>query len=120
MLPENLSNDICSLKPNVDRLAFSVIFKLDNKANINDFSFSETIICSNHRFTYESAQSCIDNNSGIFVEELSFLNKTAKLLKNNRILDGSINFESSDIKFLLDKNNVPIGLKHKVIFKQTA
>ena len=113
MLPENLSNDICSLKPNVDRLAFSVIFKLDNKANINDFSFSETIICSNHRFTYESAQSCIDNNSGVFVEELSFLNKTAKLLKNNRISEGSINFESSDIKFLLDKNNVPIGLKHK-------
>ena len=113
MLPENLSNDICSLKPNVDRLAFSVIFKLDNKANINDFSFSETIICSDHRFTYESAQNCIDNNSGVFVEELSFLNKTAKLLKNNRISEGSINFESSDIKFLLDKNNVPIGLKHK-------
>jgi len=113
MLPENLSNDICSLKPNVDRLAFSVIFKLDNKANIKDFSFSETIICSNHRFTYESAQSCIDNNAGVFVEELSFLNKTAKLLKNNRVSEGSINFESSDIKFLLDKNNVPIGIGHK-------
>ena len=94
MLPENLSNDICSLKPNVDRLAFSVIFKLDNKANINDFSFSETIICSNHRFTYESAQSCIDNNSGVFVEELSFLNKTAKLLKNNRILEGLLTLKA--------------------------
>ena len=113
MLPENLSNDICSLKPNVDRLAFSVIFKIDDKANIKDFFFSETIICSNHRFTYESAQDCIDNNSGVFVEELSFLNKTAKLLKKDRIFEGSINFESSDIKFLLDKNNVPIGLKHK-------
>ncbi len=113
MLPENLSNDICSLKPNVDRLAFSVIFKLDDKANIKNFSFSETIICSNHRFTYESAQDCIDNNAGVFVEELSFLNKTAKLLKNNRISEGSINFESSDIKFLFDKNNVPVGLSHK-------
>ncbi len=113
MLPENLSNDLCSLKPNVDRLAFSVIFKLDNKANINDFSFSETIICSNHRFTYESAQSCIDNNSGVFVEELSFLNKTASILKKNRISKGSINFESSDIKFLLDKNNIPIALSQK-------
>ena len=113
MLPENLSNDICSLKPNVDRLAFSVIFKIDDKANIKDFFFSETIICSNHRFTYESAQDCIDNNSGVFVEELSFLNKTAKLLKKDRIFEGSINFESSDIKFLLNKKNVPIGLSHK-------
>jgi ribonuclease R len=113
MLPENLSNDICSLKPNVDRLAFSVIFKIDNTANIKDFSFSETIICSDHRFTYESAQDCINNKTGVFFEELSFLNKTAKLLKNNRISKGSINFESSDIKFLFDKYNVPVGLSHK-------
>lgn len=113
MLPENLSNDICSLKPNVDRLAFSVIFKIDNNANIKDFSFSETIICSDHRFTYESAQDCINNENGMFYEELSFLNKTAKLLKKKRISKGSINFESSDIKFLFDKNNVPVGLSHK-------
>jgi len=113
MLPENLSNDICSLKPNVDRLAFSVIFQIDNNANIKDYSFSETIICSDHRFTYESAQECINNETGVFFEELSFLNKTAKLLKNKRISKGSINFESSDMKFLFDKNNVPIGLSHK-------
>jgi len=113
MLPENLSNDICSLKPNVDRLAFSVIFKFDHKANIKDFSFAETIICSDHRFTYESAQDCIKNKTGVFFEELSFLNKTAKLLKKTRLSNGSINFESSDIKFLFDKNNIPIDLKHK-------
>jgi len=113
MLPENLSNDICSLKPNVDRLAFSVIFQIDNNANIKDFSFAETIICSDHRFTYESAQDCINNETGVFFEELSFLNKAAKLLKNKRISKGSINFESSDMKFLFDKNNVPIGLSHK-------
>ena len=113
MLPENLSNDICSLKPSVDRLAFSVIFQIDNNANIKDYSFSETIICSDHRFTYESAQDCINNETGVFFKELSFLNKTAKLLKNKRISKGSINFESSDMKFLFDKNNVPIGLSHK-------
>ena len=113
MLPENLSNDICSLKPNVDRLAFSVVFKIDNNASIIDYYFAETIICSNHRFTYESAQECIDKKSGIFFEELSFLNDIAKSLKKKRITNGSINFESSEIKFLLDKNNIPIEVQQK-------
>ena len=113
MLPESLSNDICSLKPNVDRLAFSVIFNINKHAEIISFKISETIIHSNKRFSYEEAQNIINKGSGTFYEELQFLNKISKILKEKRNSNGSINFMNNDIYFILDKKNNPISIEEK-------
>ena len=108
MLPEVLSNDLCSLKPTVDRLCFSVIFELDAMANINSYSINKTIINSDKRFTYKEAQKNIDDFSGVFCRELTIINSIAKVLRKNRKNNGSINFEKEETKFKLDKNKNPI------------
>ena len=110
MLPEVLSNDLCSLKPKVDRLCFSVIFELDAMANINRYSISKTIINSDKRFTYKEAQKNIDDFSGVFCEELTIINSIAKVLRKNRKNNGSINFEKEETRFKLDKNKNPIDV----------
>lgn len=110
MLPEVLSNDLCSLKPQVDRLCFSVIFKLDAMANINSYSINKTIINSNKRFTYKEAQKNIDDFSGAFCKELTIINSIAKVLRKNRKNNGSINFEKEETRFKLDKNKNPIDV----------
>ena len=84
MLPEFLSNDLCSLKPNVDRLAFSVIFDINDRAEVVNYSINKTIIHSDFRFTYEHAQKNLEENSGMFSKELSFLDKTAKKLRKKK------------------------------------
>ena len=81
MLPENISNNVCSLKPNVDRFAFSIIFKINSSGTVLDFKICETIIHSNHRFTYKEAQETIDTKSGPFFEELIVLNRIYKKLR---------------------------------------
>ncbi len=113
MLPEVLSNNICSLKPNVDRLAYSVLFEMDEKANLINYSIQKTVIHSDARFTYQSAQNVIDNKKGVFDTELLLLNKLSKLLRQKRQKKGSINFESSEVKFILDDNNNPIDVYFK-------
>tara|TARA_B110000003_G_C16615882_1_gene521273 strand:- start:11 stop:1966 length:1956 start_codon:yes stop_codon:yes gene_type:complete len=113
MLPEVLSNNICSLKPNVDRLAFSVLFEMDNEGGVLDYQIRKTIIHSDIRFTYESAQKLIDNKKGFFAKELILLNKLSKILKKKRQQNGSINFESSEVKFILDNKNNPINVSFK-------
>ena len=84
MLPENLSNDICSLKPNVDRLVFSVLFDIDKNANVLGYTISKSIIHSNYRFTYEEAQNIIDNKKGVYSNELILLNDLAKKIKKKK------------------------------------
>ena len=113
MLPEVLSNNICSLKPNVDRLSYSILFEMDESANILDYTIKKTVIHSDVRFTYQTAQDVIDNKEGKLVTELLLLDKLSKILRDKRQQNGSINFESTEVKFILDKNNNPIDVYFK-------
>ncbi len=113
MLPEILSNNICSLKPNVDRLAYSVLFEMDEKANLVDYKIKKTVIHSDVRFTYQTAQDVIDNKEGQLATELLLLDKLSKILRTKRQQNGSINFESTEVKFILDKDNNPIDVYFK-------
>ena len=115
MLPEVLSNDICSLKPNVDRLAYSVFFEINGKAEVIDYKIAKTVIHSDVRFTYESAQEIINSKKGLLVTEILLLNRLSKILRRKRQENGSINFESSEVKFILDDDNMPID----VFFKES-
>jgi len=113
MLPEVLSNNICSLKPNVDRLAYSIFFEMDESANMVNYTIKKTVIHSDFRFTYQTAQDVIDNREGKLVTEILLLDKLSKILREKRQQDGSINFESTEVKFILDKNNNPIDVYFK-------
>ena len=110
MLPEVLSNNLCSLMPNIDRLAFSVIFEMTKEAKIISYNITKTIIHSDKRFTYKQAQKIIDNKDGLFSSELLLLNRLSKILKKERQKNGSINFESNEVSFVLDKNNHPVDV----------
>ena len=113
MLPEKLSNNLCSLKPDVDRLTYSVIIKFDKEFSIIDSWIGKTVIHSNKRFTYEEAQNSIDSNDGIFHSELTILNSIAKKIRNNRFISGSFNFGSDEIKFKLNEKKEPIEVYKK-------
>ena len=115
MLPEVLSNNICSLKPNVDRLAYSVIFEMNEKANLIGYKIKKTVIHSNVRFTYKTAQDVIDNRKGLLATELLLLDRLSKILRKRRQKNGSINFESTEVNFMLDKNNTPVNVCFKEI-----
>jgi ribonuclease R len=114
MLPERLSNGLCSLRPNEDKLTFSAIFEIDEEAKVKNEWFGRTIIYSNRRFTYEEAQERIESQSGDFVEEILTLNNLAKKLKEYRFKKGAINFETVEVKFQLDENGKPLGVYPKV------
>ena len=94
MLPEKLSNDLCSLKPNVDRLSFSVLFEIDKEAKVIAYNITESVIHSDKRFAYLDAQETINSKKGIFNEELIILNDLSKILRKKRQKNGSINFLS--------------------------
>ena len=113
MLPERLSNNLCSLKPNVDRLAYSVFFKIDASANLIDYKIHKTIIHSDFRFTYQTAQDIINNKKGPIAKELLLLDRLSKKLRRERYKNGSINFESTEVKFILDNNNTPVDVYFK-------
>jgi len=108
MLPENLSNDLCSLKPHVDRLAFSVIFTLSPSFEIIKQWFGKTVINSKRRFAYEEAQEVIETGKGDHVEELRLLNRMAKHFESIRFANGALRFESKEIRFRFDENKRPI------------
>ena len=113
MLPEKLSNNLCSLKPNVDRLTFSVIIKFDSNLSIVDYWIGRTVIHSKKRFTYDEAQESINNKNGLFHKKLNILNKIAKNIRIKRFKSGSFNFSSNEIKFRLDKEKKPIEVFRK-------
>ena len=115
MLPERLSNGICSLVPNEDRLAFSVIFTLNKNGDITKEWHGKTIIHSDKRFTYEEAQSIIEGSSDKYENEVKILNSLAKKIRNKRMGNGSIEINGSEIKFKLDKKTKkPIGVYSKI------
>jgi ribonuclease R len=114
MLPEVLSNGLCSLRPNEDKLTFSAVFELDNNAKIVSEWFGKTIIHSDRRFSYEQAQEILEGNDGDFKEEILSLNKLAYKLRDVRFKSGSIAFETVEIKFKLDENGKPLGVYQKV------
>ena len=114
MLPEKLSNLLCSLRPNEDKLTFSAIFELDDKFNIKHYSIAKTIIHSNRRFTYEDAQRVIETGEGDYVEELQLLNKISKDIRAKRMKKGAIAFEKAEVKFKLDETGKPLGVVLKI------
>jgi len=113
MLPERISNELCSLRPHEDKLCFSVIFTLSESHKIVDRWMGKTIIHSDHRYTYEDAQEVIESGQGDHAEAITTLNKMAKALNKKRFQEGSINFESDEVKFELDENGAPIRLYKK-------
>ena len=113
MLPEVLSNDLCSLKPDEDRLAVSTVFTLDAEANIKSEWFGETVIHSAKRFTYENAQEVLDMGSGTMHEELSTLLALSKKIRARRAAKGAIEFDTAEVKVELDVEGKPIAVHLK-------
>ena len=110
MLPERLSNGLCSLRPNEDKLCFSAVFELDNEANVIEQWFGRTIIHSDTRFSYEDAQEILESKSGKHSKELLKLNELAYKLRERKFKHGAISFESVEIKFRLDDQGKPLGV----------
>lgn len=110
MLPEKLSNKVCSLRPNEEKLCFSAVFELDADANVLTQWFGRTVINSDHRFAYEDAQQVIETKEGPLAEELLTLNDLAQKMRKKRFAAGAISFERSEVKFKLDEEARPIGV----------
>lgn len=110
MLPERLSNELCSLRPNEDKLTYSCIFKMNEKGIIKDTWIGRTVIHSNHRFTYEDVQEVIEKGIGLYDKELLLLHDIAQLLRKKRMKEGAINFSSQEVRFKLDDTGKPIGI----------
>jgi len=108
MLPEVLSNDLCSLNPGEDKRAFAAIFELDESAKVQKYSFAKTIINSNKRFTYQSAQDTIDSGSGEHAKDLGVLWTLSRALRSKRVEDGAIEFDTDEIQFELDERGKPL------------
>lgn len=108
MLPEKLCNNVCSLRPDEEKLTFSVVFEMDDDANIYNNWIGKTIIKSCRRYTYEEVQAMIEGGDGDYKEEILTFNKLATKLREKRMAAGSINFHSEEVKFILDENKKPI------------
>jgi ribonuclease R len=113
MLPEHLSNGICSLRPNEEKLTFSCIFEMDNDANVINSKISRTVICSDRRFTYEEAQDIIETGKGDFAEEVLTLDRLAKILRKQRFETGSVEFDRMEVRFEIDETGHPIDVYFK-------
>lgn len=114
MLPERLCNQICSLRPNEEKLCFSVIFKLNSNAEVLQSRIARTVIKSNRRFTYEEAQNIIETGEGDYKEEILALNELAKKLREKRFKAGAIAFDRYEVKFDIDETGKPLGTYVKV------
>ncbi|MDZ7742818.1 MAG: ribonuclease R [Bacteroidota bacterium] len=110
MLPEKLSNMVCSLRPNEDKLCFSAVFEMDEKAKVVNQWFGKTIINSNRRFNYEEVQKILEDGKGELFEDLFTLNKLAKTLRSDRFKKGAINFKSQEVRFELDDEGNPLSI----------
>lgn len=114
MLPERLCNFICSLRPNEEKLAYSVIFNMNDKAEVKDYRIRHTVIKSDRRFTYEEAQQIIETGEGDYKEEVLQLNRLAKILREKRLAAGAINFDRCEVKFEIDEQGKPLSVYFKV------
>ena len=119
MLPERLCNFICSLRPNEEKLAYSVIFNLDSEANIKKWRLVHTVIKSDRRFTYEEAQERIENNAGDYAGEINTLWMLARQLREQRMKNGAINFQREEMRFDIDEKGVPVRCYFKVSTEAT-
>lgn len=114
MLPERLCNFICSLRPDEEKLAYSVIFEMNEKAEVKNYRIRHTVIKSNRRFTYEEAQQIIEAGEGDYKEEVLQLNRLAQILREKRMAAGSINFDRCEVKFEIDETGKPLSVYFKV------
>ena len=114
MLPERLCNFLCSLRPDEEKLAYSVIFEMNDKAEVKKSRVVHTVIKSDRRFTYEEAQERLESGQGDYVEELQQMNKLAKLLREQRFKAGAINFDRYEVKFEIDEKGKPLSVYFKV------
>ena len=110
MLPEKISNELCSLRPNEEKFTFSVIFQMNNKGEVKQYWLGKTVIYSDHRYAYEDVQVIIDTKKGIHEEEILLLNEIAQRLRKNRFNKGAINFSSQEVRFKLDEKGKPISV----------
>lgn len=110
MLPEKISNELCSLRPHEDKLTFSAVFKMNDKGEIKEHWLGRTVIHSNHRFTYEDVQDIIESGEGPYQDEVLLLNNIAQILRKQRFENGAINFSSQEVRFQLDENAKPVGI----------
>ncbi|MFT3907868.1 MAG: ribonuclease R [Ferruginibacter sp.] len=110
MLPEKISNELCSLRPNEDKYTFSVVFQITNRAEIKHKWLGRTLIHSNHRFTYEEVQQTIETKDGLHYKPILLLNNLAQQFRKERFENGAINFSSTEVKFQLDEKGKPIGV----------
>lgn len=108
MLPEQLSNMACSLRPNEDKFSFSAVFEMDEDGTVHKEWFGKTVIHSDRRFSYEEAQEIIEGKDGDFKDEILILDKIAKILRKRRLKKGALNIESEEMRFRLDENGHPV------------
>jgi ribonuclease R len=108
MLPEKLSNGVCSLRPEEEKLTFSAIFEMDKQGTVLNEWFGKTVIYSDRRFTYEEAQERLESGEGDYAQELQLVNGLAHKLRAQRFKKGAINFESPEVRFKLDEKGVPL------------
>lgn len=113
MLPEHLSNGICSLRPDEDKLTFSCIFEMNEDAEVLNSHIARTVTRSNRRFTYEEAQNVIETGEGDHAEEILTLDRMAKILRKNRYENGSVEFDRVEVRFDIDETGHPIGVYFK-------
>ncbi len=114
MLPEKLSNRLCSLRPNEEKLCFSAVFEMDEKGRVHKKWFGRTVIKSDYRFSYEEAQDVIENSEGPLLNEILKLHQLAGLLREERFRRGAISFERPEMKVEVDKEGKPINIVQKI------
>ena len=117
MLPERISNELCSLRPHEDKYTFSILFQIDDEAEVKNFWIGKTVIHSNHRYTYEDAQEIIKGNEGPYKDEILVINGISQQLRKKRFKHGAINFNSQEVRFKLDEKGKPIGVIIKESFE---
>lgn len=115
MLPEKLSNDLCSLNPHTDKLSFSAIFEMDDQAQLRGEWFGRTVMRSHHRFAYAGAQAIIDGGEGPFQQEVLALHRLAQVLRKDRIANGALEVGGNEVKFRLDEQGKPVEVYEKVM-----
>ncbi len=110
MLPEHISNALCSLRPHEDSLTFSAIFQISPRGQVRQHWLGKTVIHSDHRFTYEEVQEIIETKEGLYADEILILNNLAQRFRKQRFKNGAINFLSQEVRFKLDEHKKPIGI----------
>ncbi|MBW9201105.1 ribonuclease R [Bacteroidales bacterium SW299] len=113
MLPERLCNFICSLRPDEEKLAYSVIFNMNENAEIKSYRIRHTVIKSNRRYAYEEAQQIIETGQGDYKDEILELNKLAQILRQKRMAAGSIDFDRTEVRFEIDETGKPVSVYFK-------